>query len=90
MTGSWTSGAAEGEETAGGGAGVEVGEELWTREGVVGGVCEAGEGGDAHEVLVLGESLGLRVGPESESSLLRRPSFLRASMRTFWGSMKSA
>lgn len=48
-----------------------------------------GEGGAAHDLLVLGECLGLRAGPDSASSPLSRPSFRRASMRTLWGSNNS-
>lgn len=46
-----------------------------------------GDAGAAHDLLVLGESLGLREGPKSASAG-SRPSFRRASMRTLWGSNK--
>lgn len=51
---------------------------LWER--VAGGVRGLTGGEAAHDLLVWGESLGLRVGPESASSLLSRPSLRSASM----------
>lgn len=67
-----------------------TGDGEWVCDGVVGGVWEAGltgEGGAAHDLLDCGECFGLGTGPASTSSFLSRPSFLRASIRTFWGSM---
>lgn len=47
---------------------------------MAGGVRGLTGGEAAHDLLAWGESLGLRAGPESASSLLSRPSLRSASM----------
>ena len=47
----------------------------------------AGEKSPEDELLDFGECAWPRRGPESTCSLLRRPSFCKASLRTFWGSI---